>query len=165
MNLILFNDTGTAGSLYWSQSQRAPSPPTTSTPTPMGAHDGKERLQHTARLPSPSQLCVPVNWTHLVRELLRQQPSFHSRECTLELSLRQHWPYTKVALYKPLLELPWTPLSWARKALQACFSTTQMLSSAITFSPQLDKLYVWAVTFPLCKYSRGIIQQIALGYK
>lgn len=30
---------------------------------------------------------------------------------------------------------------------------------------QLDKLYVWAVTFPPFKYSKAIIQQIALGYK
>lgn len=30
---------------------------------------------------------------------------------------------------------------------------------------QLDKLYVWAVTFPPCKHSTAIIQQIEVGYK
>lgn len=46
----------------------APSPPTISNPEKMLEYYRKERVQHMACLPSPSQIFfTPVNWIHLMR--------------------------------------------------------------------------------------------------
>lgn len=158
MNLILFYYIGTAGTLHWSHSQWAPIPPTAS--TPMGGSRWKrETTEHGSSTISPCACEQNTLWgaAQPTTVLLQQRIHFGTQ-------LKGHWPYTKVALYNTLLELLWTSLSWARKALQA-FLSYRDAGSCHYIQSQLDKLYIWAVTFPPCKYSRAIIQQIALGCK